>query len=156
MRPYFCEEWGNRSGAYKLGLTRMPQLNSEDTKTRRFEGKAMPTISPKAWHPQVTSGRAARIQACRGREWSRLVEKVVERPCLAGSLRAIGLLIESGEFARRRVVPHSAIPLVIGPAAQFSGDLRPLFQREPLDRRPDFLNRAHTQLLWPEAVALQR
>jgi cysteine desulfurase len=44
MRPYFCEEWGNRSSAYKFGSTRMPQLNSEDTKTRRFEGKAMPAI----------------------------------------------------------------------------------------------------------------
>jgi hypothetical protein len=32
--------------------------------------------------------------------------------------------------------------------------LRPLFQREPLDRCPDFLNRAHTQLLCPEVVAL--
>ena len=77
-------------------------------------------------------------------EWSRLVEKVVKRACLAGSLRAVGLLIEGGEFARRRVFPHLAVPLIIGPAAEFSGDLRPLFQREPLDRRPDFLNGAHT------------
>jgi hypothetical protein len=73
---------------------------------------------------------------------------------LANSLRAVGLLIEGGEFARRRVVPHLAVPLVIGPAAEFSGYLRPLFQRELLDRRPDFFNRAYTQLLCSEVVAL--
>jgi hypothetical protein len=79
---------------------------------------------------------------------------IYKRACLAGSLRAVGLLIEGGEFARRRVFPHLAVPLVTGPAAEFSGDLRPLFHREPLDRRPDFLNRAHTQSQCPEVAAL--
>jgi hypothetical protein len=39
MRPDFCEELGNPSSAYKFGSTRMPQLNSEDAKTRRLENK---------------------------------------------------------------------------------------------------------------------
>jgi cysteine desulfurase len=48
MWPGFCEEWDDPSSAYKFGSTRMPQLNSEDTKTRRLEDKAMPAISPKS------------------------------------------------------------------------------------------------------------
>jgi hypothetical protein len=99
----------------------MPRPDDTRTRMPANASKTIPFYSgPKAWHPQATSGRAARIQACRGRGWSRLVEKVVKGACLSVSLRAVGLLIEGGEFVRRRVFPHLAVPLVIGPAAEFS------------------------------------
>jgi len=71
------------------------------------------------------------------------MEDVVKRPCLAGSLSGVGIAVEDGEFARRRVRLHLSVPVIIGPAAEFSGNLRALSQRELLDRRPDFLNRSY-------------
>src|ERR1019366_2343492 len=98
--------------------------------------------------------RASRIQACRGSGWSRLVENVVEGTRLAGSVCGVGLAIEGGGSARCRVGFHLTVPIVVGPAAQFGDDLGAFFKRETLNRRPDFLNRAHTETLCPDDTVL--
>ena len=82
------------------------------------------------------------------------MENVVEGTRLTSSAGGIGLAVEGAEFAPGRVGFHLAVPIVVGPAAEFGDDLGAFFQREPLDRRLDFLNRAHTETLCPEDEVL--
>jgi hypothetical protein len=49
-----------------------------------------------------------------------------------------------------------AIPIVISPTAEFSGDFSAFFKRKHLNRRLDFINRAHAQGIYPERNCWQR
>jgi len=55
----------------------------------------------------------------------------------------IRLAVEGREFARSTVGFHLAVPIIIGPTAQFGGDFSAFFNRKHLDGLPDGLNRAH-------------
>ena len=56
------------------------------------------------------------------------MENVVEGTRLAGSVGGVSLAVEGGEFAPCRVGFHLAIPIVVGPAAEFGDDLGAFFQ----------------------------
>jgi hypothetical protein len=112
---------------------------------RRWRTRSDSFSSQVIAHSEAASDIAARIQKCRGCQWSRLAEDVVERQGLAGGMSSIGFAVKGCEFAGSGIGLHLAIPIVISPAAEFSGDLGAVFERELADGDFDFLYRAHTE-----------
>ena len=61
----------------------------------------------------------------------------------AASVGGVGLAVEGIEFACGGVGLHLAVPIVIGPPAQFGDDFSAFFNRKRLNGLPDGFNRAH-------------
>ena len=87
--------------------------------------------------------KAARIRKFLGWGNSRLAQDVSERNSFASGVFGLGLAVKLVKFSGGGIGLHLSIPVVVRKRMQERLQFRALLQREFLDGRPDFSNRAH-------------